>query len=221
MTILAGKPNPYTVVTLKKDTVLLRVPESNFDVFIQENHQNAIMIMKTMARNLAMVNMNMNLLVEELREISKDETVDEGAVKRLAEQYGGHIEVSTVSEPLEETETEAALELPNGEIYLPGHKGYPGIIHPEYRKSVYQKEYTCPNCGKTFTSWRIFRSKLVVLPEKGNWNVWRQNKLHRPCWNCWRSRDRALPNGKKRFWTSPPCTGKPEMLRRPENGLCA
>ena len=100
MTILAARPNPYTVVALKKDTVLLRVPESNFEVFIQENYQNAIMIMKTMARNLAMVNMNMNLLVEELREMSKRKTVDEDALNRLAEQYGGQFAVSSVPESL-------------------------------------------------------------------------------------------------------------------------
>lgn len=168
MTILAARPNPYTVVALKKDTVLLRVPESNFDVFIQENYQNAIMIMKTMARNLAMVNMNMNLLVEELREMSKRKTVDEDALNRLAEQYGGQFAVSSVPESLEEPEEEAALELPDTGIYLPGHKRHPGITHPEYRNNVYEKEYTCPHCGKIFTSWRIFRSKLVTLPET-NW----------------------------------------------------
>ena len=41
MTVLAGKTNPHTVVALKENTVLMRVPESHFDSFIQDNHHGA------------------------------------------------------------------------------------------------------------------------------------------------------------------------------------
>ena len=161
MTILMGKPNPYTVVALK-ESVLMRVPESNFEHFIQDNHQNAIMIMKTMARNLAMVNMNMNLLIDELKEIGKAENVDKDAIKRLAAEYGGEREIA--HEP-EIPEQENVPEKTSGGLFLPGHKGCPGVTYPEYKKGVYQKQYTCPHCGKVFQGWRIFTSKLVPRPE--------------------------------------------------------
>ena len=53
MTILADQPSYYTVVALD-DTKVLRVPESNFEAFIQGDHRNALSIMKTMAKNLAL-----------------------------------------------------------------------------------------------------------------------------------------------------------------------
>lgn len=46
-------------------------------------------------------------------------------------------------------------------FFLPEHKGYPGITHPEYRQLVFEKEYTCPCCDKSFHSYRVFNSKLV------------------------------------------------------------
>lgn len=46
-------------------------------------------------------------------------------------------------------------------FFLPEHKGYLGITHPEYRQLVFEKEYTCPCCDKKFHSYRVFNSKLV------------------------------------------------------------
>jgi len=45
-------------------------------------------------------------------------------------------------------------------IFPKSHKGYPGIIKPEYSKFVFPKEYDCPLCKRTFTDYRVFRSKL-------------------------------------------------------------
>jgi len=53
------------------------------------------------------------------------------------------------------------LVLPETEVLFPaGHKLYPGITKPDYTRLVYQKEYTCPFCKKTFIDYRISRSKL-------------------------------------------------------------
>lgn len=46
-----------------------------------------------------------------------------------------------------------------------GHKGYPGITHPEYQALVYSKSYTCPFCGQAFDDYKIFTSKLVSANE--------------------------------------------------------
>ena len=88
MSMLAGLPSPYTIVAIN-EVVLLKVTEDSFDSFIRDNHQNAVMIMKTMARNVTLANMNMTMLMDELKEISKAEVVDEEALKRLTDQYLG------------------------------------------------------------------------------------------------------------------------------------
>ncbi|MBQ3497449.1 MAG: DUF2225 domain-containing protein [Oscillospiraceae bacterium] len=166
MTVLAGRPSPYTVVALK-ETSLLRVPESDFERFVRDNYQNAILIMRTMARNLAMVNMNMELLIDELTELSRGETVDERALKRLVGQYGSAETelLPPIVEEQEEGSAQDAVEIVDTEMYLPRRRSAPPITHPEYRKNLYQKQYTCPHCGKIFTSSRIFYSKLVPLAD--------------------------------------------------------
>ena len=72
ITLLTGEPSYYTVVALT-DVRVLRVPEANFEAFIQADPQNAMNIMKTMARNFSMVNMNMNMLIEDIREMSEED----------------------------------------------------------------------------------------------------------------------------------------------------
>lgn len=46
-------------------------------------------------------------------------------------------------------------------VFPQGHKGYPGITHPEYDKLLFDKEYTCPYCGKSFEAKKVFNSKLA------------------------------------------------------------
>ncbi len=53
------------------------------------------------------------------------------------------------------------------ELYLPGHKGYPGITHPEYKKYVFEKKLRCPDCKESLTGYRILHSKLVAAPGSG------------------------------------------------------
>ena len=72
ITLLTGEPSYYTVVALTKATVL-RVPEENFEAFIQSDPQNAMNIMRTMARNVSMVNMNMNMLIQDIRDLSQED----------------------------------------------------------------------------------------------------------------------------------------------------
>ncbi len=86
MMVLTGRPSDYTVVAVN-DASLLCIPESCFDSFIENNPKNAVVIIKTMAKNMSMLNMNMSMLVEELSAIGSAEQVDNDAVKGLAEKY--------------------------------------------------------------------------------------------------------------------------------------
>ena len=45
-------------------------------------------------------------------------------------------------------------------IFPEGHKLYPGITRPEYKKLVYPKSYDCPFCKKQFMEYKVFQSKL-------------------------------------------------------------
>lgn len=45
-------------------------------------------------------------------------------------------------------------------IFPEGHKGYPGVTHPEFKSLIFPKDYECPYCKHTFSDFRVFRSKL-------------------------------------------------------------
>lgn len=57
-----------------------------------------------------------------------------------------------------------ALTVPYAEppsFFLEGHSGYPDISHPEYMQLLFEKEYVCPYCGKSFKTYKVMKSKLV------------------------------------------------------------
>lgn len=182
MTVLAEQPSYYTVVALET-TLVLQVSEENFDAFIQNNYQNAITIMKTMAKNLSMMNMNIKMLTEELTELTHAKTVDTEALKHLVDICASQ-NVGMASLPDDETAAEfkknvgAAKHRVEG-LYPPGHAGYPGITHREYRDYVFKKQFTCPNCQKSFEGWQIFQSKLAKIPVEPSKAVYELHTAYR------------------------------------------
>lgn len=163
MTILADQPSYYTVVALD-DTAVLRVPESNFEAFIQSDHRHAMSIMKTMAQNLSLLNVNMNLMIEELKALSSSGGADEQVIRRLVDSVtvSAPLEDAVLTEPVvDEEEPEEAIDNDNPE--LPGHKLFPRVTHPEYREYTYERDYTCPCCKHRFRGERIFHAKLVPV----------------------------------------------------------
>ena len=50
--------------------------------------------------------------------------------------------------------------IPAESIFPEGHKFYPGVVKPEYSKLVFPKDYDCPFCKKSFSDYKVFRSKL-------------------------------------------------------------
>lgn len=69
LSILCGKPSPYTVVALG-DVLVLRVTQQNFDEFIKHNPKNAIDIMTNLAKIVDTLSLNLNQLGEELATVS-------------------------------------------------------------------------------------------------------------------------------------------------------
>ena len=138
MTILSGQPSFYTVVALT-ETKILCVPEENFEGFIQNNPANAISIMKTMAKNISLLNMNVKMLNEEI-------------AYNNAEDNANNVVIQENSMTLTGNE--------NFELYLPGHGKYQSVACPASEKYTYLKEYVCPHCGAKFVAACINRAAV-------------------------------------------------------------
>ena len=70
MSLLAGKPSPYTVVAVG-EVMAMRVTADQFESFVRDNTRNAVDIMKNMASRIVMLNANLNLLANDLSELAK------------------------------------------------------------------------------------------------------------------------------------------------------
>lgn len=65
---MPGRPVIILCVAVNKASALC-IPESCFDVFVEKNPQNAAVLIKTIAKNISRLNMNMRMLTEEITEI--------------------------------------------------------------------------------------------------------------------------------------------------------
>lgn len=159
MTVLSARPCPYTVVAFN-DVQILCIPQENFDKFIESDYKNAIIIMRTMAKSIVMMNMNMSLLLEEMKDLTEKGGVSAETVRGIAGRYAGISEGDAMC-------MEASEELPReshplDDLYLDGHKDFSGIIHPEYRRFLLRSKYICPLCLEEFNGYRIVQSKLSL-----------------------------------------------------------
>lgn len=142
MTILSGKPSLYTVVAIT-ETKILRVPEENFESFIQDNPVNAVAIMKTMAKNISLLNMNIKMLTEEISYMSEQAGANSEALESIRDNLlGGNTE--------EADETSVTKGEKGFSFYLEGHKDYPDIKCKTKKEYTYLKEFVCPHCGTKF-----------------------------------------------------------------------
>ena len=71
VSLLAGKPSPYTVVAVD-EVMVMRIKAEQFESFVRDNARNAVDIMKNMASRIVMLNANLNLLVNDLSELEKE-----------------------------------------------------------------------------------------------------------------------------------------------------
>lgn len=65
VSLLSGKPNPYTVVAVEK-TMLVRVSSENFESFIKDNVRNIADIMKNLANYVVMLSTDVKMMSEEM-----------------------------------------------------------------------------------------------------------------------------------------------------------
>lgn len=81
---------------------------------------------------------------------------------RKREEAKNAVSITAEQAPALETVTQGGKKTANP-LYPAGHPGYPGIVKPEYKKFLFEKEYQCPNCGQSFQGWKVFLSKLVPV----------------------------------------------------------
>ena len=71
VSLLAGKPSPYTVVAVG-EVMIMRIQAEQFEGFVRDNAKNAVDIMKNMASRIVMLNANLNLVANELSDLAKE-----------------------------------------------------------------------------------------------------------------------------------------------------
>jgi len=86
MMVLVGQPSQYTVLA-QSDAAVLCVPEEALLPFIQNDAQDALVIMKTLARNLTLTNVNFNILLNEFRTMSKAVQVDGAVIGQMLDRH--------------------------------------------------------------------------------------------------------------------------------------
>ena len=221
----------YCTAIAAEDTAILHLPEENFEEFIKSNPQNALLIMKAMAKSLDSLNLLLHKIEHGTHPHTHQETAAESIPMLSTEEFMAMPDSRTlfmqthIEDALHEkihpaqttTEQDAqintllqhtlaanrgtqdrdalvqsimqnmAAEPPNAQpaaqnapevqsqasllpevypdFFLPGHKCYPNITHPEYKEFLFHKEYTCPNCKEHFDGHRISYNRLIVDPK--------------------------------------------------------
>jgi CRP-like cAMP-binding protein len=87
--MLTGKPQVYTAVAIE-DSLILKVGETQLEQFLIDNRGNTLGIMKSMAQIILTQNVNISLLMEDIREILKqipEEVKTDSRIEMTIRQY--------------------------------------------------------------------------------------------------------------------------------------
>lgn len=84
--ILCKKPSPYTIVAIY-ETLVMRVCEDEFDEFIQNNTRNASDIIKSLAREVMNLRLNLDMVIDDLEKGKEPEKINIQELKRKIQQY--------------------------------------------------------------------------------------------------------------------------------------
>lgn len=83
--MLCGRPCMYTIVALE-EVLLMKITIEEFDDFINNNNQNARNIIKNLAREVAVMRCNLDLLIEDMGHAEKSEVMNVRALKEKMQQ---------------------------------------------------------------------------------------------------------------------------------------
>ena len=83
--MLCGRPCMYTIVALE-EVLVMKITIEEFDDFINNNNQNARNIIKNLAREVAVMRCNLDLLIEDMGHAEKSEVMNVRALKEKMQQ---------------------------------------------------------------------------------------------------------------------------------------
>ena len=83
--MLCGRPCMYTIVALE-EVLVMKITIEEFDDFINNNNQNARNIIKSLAREVAIMRCNLDLLMEDVGRVGKSEVMNVRALKEKMQQ---------------------------------------------------------------------------------------------------------------------------------------
>lgn len=173
MNAFAASPATYTAVAVTK-TMLLRLPREELGTFTKSDPVASLNVMKKLARQLSERDEELRLLLSELKELSGAVKPDRRALLDMAARYEDSIHEGVILDEYEEyvppkkskktySSPSATIDQGATGLYLSGHKGYPGITHPDYKKYLISVECTCPNCQNKFRADKILLSRLIPI----------------------------------------------------------
>ena len=162
--LLAEQPS-YCTIVAESAVAVLRVSEEDFEVYLQKDVQNALSIVKAMADNLRMVHINIHTtqLLEQVRQSGAQAPITLGVLRKLIKpEVDDRLAIHSGKKNFFEQKKEQILR----EICLPGHKDYSDITLPDCSEYLFEKEYTCPHCKRSFQGVRIAMHKLSPIHEQ-------------------------------------------------------
>ena len=181
MGALTGQNATCTAVA-REQSLVLYLPNNQLETFAKNDPANALGTMRTLARELRMADERMNSLLKQLRVIAEEDGETARKIAPLLERYPAAqmrildaMEQPEWPKPVEKVPAPAAVgrivirernqapDMP--EPYLKGHRGYPGVTHPEYKKYLFREDLVCPHCHQKFVANRIQVSKLIPTSE--------------------------------------------------------
>lgn len=84
--ILCNKPSPYTVVAVY-DVLAMRVSENEFDEFIQNNTRNASDIIKSLAREVVNLRLNLDMVFDDIENGDRPKKLNIPELKQQINKY--------------------------------------------------------------------------------------------------------------------------------------
>ena len=173
MNVFASQPAAYTAVALTK-AMVLKLPEAELSTFAKSDPGAAVGMMKATAHQLVEEREKLKMLLGELKELCVPLKPERRAMQNLAAQYESVVQSVSVLDEYEEyvPEPEPMPEIATvspqvvqmaSDLYLPGHAGYPGVTHPEYKQYLISVDYTCPHCQTKFKGDKILASRLIPV----------------------------------------------------------
>lgn len=151
----------------EQDAVVFAIAEATFGPVTQASSALTFALMRELLISCGAVEEDAPGALEAVRpanEAAEHELSPAMKMQKMLLEKAAAAQSVAAAQKAEHMEAGAVQEQKRYGALLPeGHKGYPGVQEPENKQVLFQKEYKCPYCGKTFQAYKIFASKLMPV----------------------------------------------------------